>query len=87
MKYCRCSSCQVSRVITGCLHPSKCYVKAQELLNSLENKWDPSVMQPEDFEEYQKPREHDNTKCGGFRFQGHHPGHTGRHIADLHAGV
>ncbi|KAJ6527531.1 hypothetical protein B0H19DRAFT_969904, partial [Mycena capillaripes] len=52
---CRCASCRVSRELTGCMHPNKCYAKAQELLNSLEYKWDPRMMQPEDYEEYQKP--------------------------------
>jgi hypothetical protein len=32
-----------------------CYAKARELLNSLQNKWDPSGMHPEDYEEYQAP--------------------------------
>ncbi|KAJ7601723.1 hypothetical protein DFH06DRAFT_902622, partial [Mycena polygramma] len=56
---CKCSSCQVSRAITGCLHPNKCYAKAREMLNSLEYKWDPRMMQPEDWEEHQKPAEQD----------------------------
>ncbi|KAJ7107530.1 hypothetical protein C8R44DRAFT_595815, partial [Mycena epipterygia] len=55
---CRCASCQVTRQITGCRHPNHCYKKAQEMLNSLENKWDPRVMQPEDYEEYQEPTPH-----------------------------
>jgi hypothetical protein len=41
--------------ITGCLHPGQCYVKAQQLLNSRQNKWDPRVIQPEDYEEDQAP--------------------------------
>ncbi|KAJ7613858.1 hypothetical protein DFH06DRAFT_1014505, partial [Mycena polygramma] len=54
---CRCSSCQVSRAITGCLHPNKCYAKAREMLNSLQYKWDPRLMQPEDYEARDEPDE------------------------------
>ncbi|KAK7029102.1 hypothetical protein R3P38DRAFT_2407535, partial [Favolaschia claudopus] len=46
---CRCAACRVTRAITGCGHPHKCYLKAQALLNSIEDKWDPRVMQPEDY--------------------------------------
>jgi hypothetical protein len=35
--------------------PHLCYAKAQELLDSLQNKWDLRGMQPEDYEEYQAP--------------------------------
>ncbi|KAJ6539316.1 hypothetical protein B0H19DRAFT_961618, partial [Mycena capillaripes] len=63
---CRCASCQVSREITGCLHPNKCYARARELLNSLEYKWDPRMMQPEDYEEYQKPADHDENGTAAF---------------------
>ncbi|KAJ7671503.1 hypothetical protein DFH06DRAFT_980205 [Mycena polygramma] len=58
---CRCASCQVSRLTTGCLHPNECFAKARDLMNSLEYKWDPRLMQPEDYEEYQKPAERDES--------------------------
>ncbi|KAJ7034883.1 hypothetical protein C8F04DRAFT_876726, partial [Mycena alexandri] len=45
---CDCNVCMITRAITKCEHPNRCYAKAQELLNSLENKWDPRVPQPED---------------------------------------
>ncbi|KAJ7668710.1 hypothetical protein DFH06DRAFT_982288, partial [Mycena polygramma] len=63
---CKCSSCRISRELTGCRHPNKCYAKTRELLNSLEYKWDPRLMQPEDFEEYQKPMQ--ETDSGGSEF-------------------
>jgi ribonuclease HI len=63
---CQCSSCRVSRAITKCLHPSKCYHKAREMLNSLECKWDPRLMQPEDYEDYQKPAGQDESGAADF---------------------
>jgi ribonuclease HI len=63
---CSCATCQMSREITGCQHPNECYIKAQELLNSLENKWDPRVVQPEDYEEYQTPSEGDDPNVAEF---------------------
>ncbi|KAJ6561751.1 hypothetical protein B0H19DRAFT_942962, partial [Mycena capillaripes] len=52
---CRCAACSVTKAITGCRHPHLCFQKSKELLDSLEEKWDPRCMQPEDFEEYQTP--------------------------------
>jgi hypothetical protein len=63
---CSCASCRVSREITKCRHPNECYVKAQELLNSLENKWDPRLMQPEDYEEYQTPAQREDPDTAEF---------------------
>ncbi|KAJ7631437.1 hypothetical protein DFH06DRAFT_937079, partial [Mycena polygramma] len=59
---CRCASCQMTRATTQCRHPNLCYKKAHELLNTLEDKWDPRCMQPEDFEEYHTLRERDETE-------------------------
>jgi hypothetical protein len=52
---CQCAACQITREIMKCTHPHLCYAKARELLDSLQNKWDPRGMQPEDYEEYQAP--------------------------------
>jgi hypothetical protein len=50
------------------IHPSKCYhwQRAQALLNSLENKWDPRVWQPEDYEEYRIPPTKDDPDAAVF---------------------
>ncbi|KAJ6592573.1 hypothetical protein B0H19DRAFT_851126, partial [Mycena capillaripes] len=45
---CRCAACSVTKTITGCRHPHLCFQKSKELLDSLEEKWDPRGMQPED---------------------------------------
>ncbi|KAJ7248903.1 hypothetical protein B0H12DRAFT_1301687 [Mycena haematopus] len=63
---CPCASCQVTKAISGCRHPSTCYMKARDLLNSLAYKWDPWLMQPEDYEEYQAPREKTNPDAADF---------------------
>ncbi|KAJ7260282.1 hypothetical protein C8J57DRAFT_954031, partial [Mycena rebaudengoi] len=63
---CKCASCRVTKEITKCQHPHKCYVKARELLNSLQNKWDPRQMQPEDYEEYQTPGHQDDPDVAEF---------------------
>ncbi|KAK7015250.1 hypothetical protein R3P38DRAFT_2543738, partial [Favolaschia claudopus] len=52
---CHCTACQLTRAITGCNHPNQCYHKAQEMINSLEDKWDPSIPQPEDLEHLRQP--------------------------------
>ncbi|KAJ6569129.1 hypothetical protein B0H19DRAFT_937847, partial [Mycena capillaripes] len=48
--YCRCSTCRITRTITHCKNPHGCYCKARELLDALEEKWDPREPQPEDYE-------------------------------------
>jgi hypothetical protein len=47
--------CRVTRAISGCQNPNACYSKARDLLNALEEKWDPREPQPEDHEEYHAP--------------------------------
>ncbi|KAJ6539601.1 hypothetical protein B0H19DRAFT_869037, partial [Mycena capillaripes] len=64
--YCRCSACRITRVITLCKNPHECYCKARELLDALEEKWDPREPQPEDYEDNQLPREGQEEETVGF---------------------
>ncbi|EIN10797.1 hypothetical protein PUNSTDRAFT_63914, partial [Punctularia strigosozonata HHB-11173 SS5] len=48
-KNCKCTTCKTMRE-TGCLNPHKCYVKAEELLDTLPPKWNPRGVKPEDYE-------------------------------------
>jgi hypothetical protein len=50
-KGCRCATCRITRAITGCKNPHQCYSKARDLLDALEEKWDPREPQPEDYED------------------------------------
>ncbi|KAJ6541344.1 hypothetical protein B0H19DRAFT_958570, partial [Mycena capillaripes] len=63
---CKCSACRVTKAITGCRHPHLCFQKSRELLDSLEEKWDPRYMQPEDFEEYQTPTAEADSETAEF---------------------
>ncbi|KAJ7615151.1 hypothetical protein DFH06DRAFT_925286, partial [Mycena polygramma] len=49
---CSCNECTTTRTeCPECPNPHKCYVKARALLNSLEDKWNPLLVQPEDYED------------------------------------
>ncbi|KAJ6498521.1 hypothetical protein C8R47DRAFT_971760, partial [Mycena vitilis] len=49
---CACDTCKETRTqCQGCTNPNKCYLKARQLLNSLEPKWNPLLPQPEDYED------------------------------------
>ncbi|THU86863.1 hypothetical protein K435DRAFT_682856 [Dendrothele bispora CBS 962.96] len=47
---CKCGGCTELRQNTGCEHPHTCMLLAQELLDTLPEKWDPRAEQPEDQE-------------------------------------
>ncbi|KAJ7247772.1 hypothetical protein C8J57DRAFT_1080606, partial [Mycena rebaudengoi] len=57
---CGCGSCSLTRAITGCEHPGKCYKKCKALLDVLEEKWDPRYAQPEDYEDDIAPQPSDD---------------------------
>ncbi|KAJ6544197.1 hypothetical protein B0H19DRAFT_853797, partial [Mycena capillaripes] len=63
---CKCSACRVTKAITGWRHPHLCFQKSRELLDSLEEKWDPRYMQPKDFEEYQTPTAEADSETAEF---------------------
>lgn len=49
---CACPACAAIRTeCPQCSNPHKCYRKARDLLNSLEDKWNPLPPQPEDYED------------------------------------
>ncbi|KAF5352050.1 hypothetical protein D9758_009406 [Tetrapyrgos nigripes] len=58
---CVCRDCQEVRQRHNCTHPHQCMLRAEELLNTLPQKWDPRREQPEDYEigpdDHEGPRE------------------------------
>ncbi|KAL7280190.1 hypothetical protein ACG7TL_006609 [Trametes sanguinea] len=48
---CACTHCEREITETRCAHPERCYIRAQELMDTLPGKWDPRRPQPEDWEE------------------------------------
>jgi hypothetical protein len=49
-KNCKCAQCKEMRA-TGCEHPNNCLLKAQEILDTLPRKWNPTLISSEDFDE------------------------------------
>ncbi|THU83636.1 hypothetical protein K435DRAFT_601877, partial [Dendrothele bispora CBS 962.96] len=62
--YCECQDCTELRQDVKCEHPHSCMLRAQELLDTLPEKWDPRAEQPEDHEydldNLQKERDEEN---------------------------
>ncbi|KAJ7656480.1 hypothetical protein DFH06DRAFT_914458, partial [Mycena polygramma] len=53
---CACNSCKDTRTeCRDCPNPNKCHLKARQLLRSLEPKWNPLLLQPEDYEDEAHP--------------------------------
>jgi ribonuclease HI len=50
-KDCKCAGCAVTRAITRCPHPNQCFKKAAEMIEVLEDKWNPTLSHPEGFED------------------------------------
>ncbi|KAJ3766748.1 hypothetical protein FB446DRAFT_617746, partial [Lentinula raphanica] len=47
---CRCTACEAARTENHCEAPYRCFSKANELLQTLPEKWNPSSILPEDHE-------------------------------------
>lgn len=47
---CKCAACKETRQRFKCLEPNKCYNRAQKIMDSLPQKWNPQSRQPEDYE-------------------------------------
>ncbi|THU77988.1 hypothetical protein K435DRAFT_597321, partial [Dendrothele bispora CBS 962.96] len=62
--HCECRDCIELRQSINCEHPHTCMLRAQELLDTLPEKWDPRAEQPEDHEydlnNLQKERDEEN---------------------------
>jgi ribonuclease HI len=65
-KNCNCATCRITKAITGCKNPDRCYGKARDLLDALEEKWDPREPQPEDYENEEDPGEETNEETFVF---------------------
>ncbi|KAK7059398.1 hypothetical protein R3P38DRAFT_2496238, partial [Favolaschia claudopus] len=59
---CRCAACSDGRVKTNCAHPNQCFAKARAMLMSLDDKWNPLIPQPEDYEDEDGDEDHPETE-------------------------
>jgi hypothetical protein len=56
----------MTKTITGYQNPHNCYRKAQDLLDELEEKWDPGASQPQDYEKEPQPEDEEETETRTF---------------------
>ena len=58
-KKCKCTKCKNIRQTTnsGCKHPNKCIERAAKLLETINEKWDPSSLHPPEYKTHPKPDE------------------------------
>ncbi|KAF5343921.1 hypothetical protein D9758_012103 [Tetrapyrgos nigripes] len=65
---CQCRDCQELRQRDSCTHPHQCMLRAEELLDTLPQKWDPRAEQPEDYEkEPDEDVREENTEVFDYR--------------------